>query len=250
MQNYLVFRLYGAMASWGEVAVGELRPSSSYPSRSALLGLLGAALGIRRDDRSGQNALAAGYHFGVKQVSGGSLLRDYHTVQQVHKPQPSAKVSYRTRREEIQRADLTTLLSSREYRCDSLSVVAVTQQPNAPYDLQQLAHAIEYPHFVLCLGRKSCPLAMPLMPELLAADSLKAALDHWSQESVLIEDRRQRYRIPLDRSAPRYYWDAALNSAAGMPASYRLSRLDQPISRDRWQFAPRDEYVFLAGGEA
>ncbi|MGL4603678.1 MAG: CRISPR-associated protein Cas5, partial [Iodobacter sp.] len=57
MSPYLVFRLYGAMASFGEIAVGELRHSAAYPSRSALLGLLGAALGIARSNEAGQQAL-------------------------------------------------------------------------------------------------------------------------------------------------------------------------------------------------
>ena len=32
--NYLVFRLYGPMASWGEIAVGENRHSARYPGKS------------------------------------------------------------------------------------------------------------------------------------------------------------------------------------------------------------------------
>jgi CRISPR system Cascade subunit CasD len=50
MMEYLLFRLYGPLASWGEIAVGESRHTATYPGKSALLGLLAAALGIRRDD--------------------------------------------------------------------------------------------------------------------------------------------------------------------------------------------------------
>ena len=53
--DILVFRLYGPMASWGEIAVGENRHTANYPSKSALLGLLGAALGIERDDEAGSS---------------------------------------------------------------------------------------------------------------------------------------------------------------------------------------------------
>ncbi|WP_198408189.1 type I-E CRISPR-associated protein Cas5/CasD [Pseudogulbenkiania sp. NH8B] len=254
MRDYLVFRLYGAMVSWGEVAVGEQRASASYPSRSALLGLLGAALGVRRDDEAGQARLSRGYRFGVKQVSGGSLLRDYHTVQQVDKPKPGPKVSYRTRREEVTRAELGTLLSSREYRCDSLAVVAVEALPDAPYTLAQLAHALQHPHFPLYLGRKSCPLGLPLAPLQRQAATLKAALDQWvgEHERVLIDDEKEYrcYRLPPDGGPARYYWDARLDAEAGMDASFTVVRLDQPTSRRRWQFAPRSENVHLDGGEA
>ncbi len=44
MDNYLVFQLYAPLAAWGGQAVGQERPSDDHPSRSALLGLLAAAL--------------------------------------------------------------------------------------------------------------------------------------------------------------------------------------------------------------
>lgn len=64
--QYLVFRLYGPMASWGEAAVGGDRPSGLAPSRSAVLGLLGAALGIKRDDASRLDALRASIGIAIK----------------------------------------------------------------------------------------------------------------------------------------------------------------------------------------
>ena len=48
--EYLLFRLYGPLASWGEIAVGESRHTAAYPGKAALIGLLAAALGIRRDE--------------------------------------------------------------------------------------------------------------------------------------------------------------------------------------------------------
>ncbi|HLD44337.1 MAG TPA: CRISPR-associated protein Cas5, partial [bacterium] len=48
--DYLVFQLRAPLSAWGETAVGEYRPTSNYPSNSALLGLLAAALGIDRED--------------------------------------------------------------------------------------------------------------------------------------------------------------------------------------------------------
>ena len=45
MPRYVVFRLAAPLASFGEVAVGERRPTADRPTRSAVIGLLGAALG-------------------------------------------------------------------------------------------------------------------------------------------------------------------------------------------------------------
>ncbi|MEY3760994.1 MAG: hypothetical protein RIR39_2485, partial [Pseudomonadota bacterium] len=96
--DVLVFRLYGPMASWGEIAVGESRHTANYPSKSAIIGLLGAALGIARDDEETQIQLQQGYSLAVELWTAGSLLRDYHTTQV---PDSVGKFTYRTRRDEI-----------------------------------------------------------------------------------------------------------------------------------------------------
>ncbi len=61
MSQYLVFQLHGPMASWGVDAPGEVRHSHELPSRSALLGLLLAALGIRREEEQRLNAFNQHY---------------------------------------------------------------------------------------------------------------------------------------------------------------------------------------------
>ena len=98
MAEYLMMRLYGPMASWGEIAVGKTRRSSVQPSRSALLGLLGAALGIDRNDESKQQSLSGAYRFGVKLEAAGTPLRDFHTTEICR---PSRKITFRSRRQEL-----------------------------------------------------------------------------------------------------------------------------------------------------
>ncbi|OHX15258.1 type I-E CRISPR-associated protein Cas5/CasD [Chromobacterium amazonense] len=252
MREYLVFRLYGPMASWGELAVGEQRASADHPSRSALLGLLGAALGVRRDDEAGQQALSRGYRFGVKLVATGMPLRDYHTVQW---PDIPKKFAYRSRRQEVRdKEKLNTILSSREYRSDSLSAVAVEASPDAPYGLSMLADALRAPVFLPYLGRKSCPLALPLDPKLGGFDTLKQALDSRDDEPLvpgfnLNDDETWPGDIDLDKDRQaRYFWDEAM-ADVGMDATLQLMRHDQPLSRRRWQFEPRREWVYLAGGK-
>ncbi|AMC33242.1 type I-E CRISPR-associated protein Cas5/CasD [Janthinobacterium sp. B9-8] len=242
MSQYLVFRLYGAMASFGEIAVGELRHSAVYPSRSALLGLLAAALGIPRSDEAGQQALINGYRFGVKLIASGTPLRDYHTVQS---PAISKKITYRTRKQEMADKDkLSTILTSREYRTDGLYMVAVDALNDAPFSLQQLAGALDKPIFQLYLGRKSCPLALPLAAIVAEFESLKMALDSRDQQALLPEMLAVSRALRLDRS-PRYFWEQGMDS--GMDATLTQTRSDQPLSRARWQFAPRQELVFMSG---
>lgn len=250
MPRHLVFRLYAPMASWGEAAVGETRPTATYPGRSAILGLVGAALGIRRDDDEGQRCLRNGLQVAVKQRSPGLLLRDYHTVQV---PPSQAKVTHRTRREEllVPKEALNTILSSRDYRCDGLWSVAIRLAAEAGWTLDELKVALERPRFPLYLGRKACPLAAPLVPAVVEAIHWRQALDH-RFESALSPDRTW---LPLVGNAVQderllrlpkqvlYAWEGAADAFDGSEVTNEASEVwDEPLHRRRWQFGPRLEH--------
>lgn len=235
MQDYLVFQLYAPLVSWGDQAVGQERPSADHPSRSALLGLLAAALGIDRSDEQQHTQLSAACCFGIKLYSPGLALRDFHTAQV---PPASKKVKHlHTRRDELQEANLGTILSYRSYRQDSVSVVALWLEGEPTYSLTQLQNALREPRFHLYLGRKACPPAAPLNPELGQFASMKAALDSYTPADEL--------NSLLERAQCRYYWEP--HPASGLQETYRGPRYDQPISRKRWQFASREEAVLLEG---
>ncbi len=233
MKDYLVFQLYAPLISWGTQAVGQERPIEDHPSRSALLGLLAAGLGIDRADQEGHTALASACRFGVKLLAPGLALRDFHTTQV---PPANKKTRhYYTRRDELRGSKLGTMLSFRSYRQDALAVVAVmSDHPNWP--LTRFQRALTAPHFHLYLGRKSCPPALPLNPEIRVADSLKTALDSYAILSDL---------EALFVNKARYYWEAGMD--AGMEHDYHVPCYDQPINRQRWQFVPRDKFVSLGG---
>lgn len=258
--NYLMFRLYGPMASWGEIAVGETRHTAGYPSKSAIIGLLAAALGIKRDNTDKQLQMQTGYAVAVMVYSHGTLLRDYHTAQV---PNSSGKCIYRTRRDEIVigKKWLGTILSSREYRSDALALVAVKELPNALCDLSSLKEHLKKPKFHLYLGRKSCPLAAPINPQIIRdKNNYYEAFQAYRQEQLLPNDkpgdgslnRRDSYWLRLTYER-HYYWEG---DAADFTDSLDLSRMqtrtrhDQPHSRQRWQFSPRQEhYFYCSGGE-
>ncbi len=255
MPSYLVFRLYGAMASWGEIAVGEARHSASHPSRSALLGLCAAALGIERTAEEQQASLARGLCFGIKLDLPGHPLRDYHTIQA---PSTVKKVRHRTRRQELSSRSLNTLLSYREYRTDSLAVVAVQLTSQSQFSLAELAAALRRPIFPLSLGRKSCPLALPLSPQIVEAATLKQALDSPQPSLAALGTRRpeQPWPAPPDRfllrpGETRYFWEEGMVSIddSTLQPAFAFTRHDQPLSRARWQFAPRREWAHLSKGD-
>ncbi|MBA2780719.1 type I-E CRISPR-associated protein Cas5/CasD [Billgrantia kenyensis] len=249
MPRHLVFRLYAPMASWGEAAVGETRPTATYPGRSAILGLVGAALGIRRDDDEGQRRLRKGLQVAVKQRSPGLLLRDYHTVQV---PPSQAKVTHRTRREELSvpKETLNTILSSRDYRCDGLWSVAIRLTPEAVWTLEELTTALEKPRFPLYLGRKACPLAAPLVPTVIEASCWRQALDHRFESALdperswlaLVGNEEKDKRLLRLPDEVLYAWEGAADALDGVAASESSEVWDEPLHRRRWQFGPRTEY--------
>ena len=142
MESFLLFHLYGPMASWGEVAVGELRPSDLHPTRSALLGLLAAALGLRRTERDALAALGAGVRFAGRVDSAGVPLSDYHTAQ-VAPPERKRPALTRADQLRARRDGLQTVLSRRDYRCDALYTIAARPSGESPrWSLAALQEAL------------------------------------------------------------------------------------------------------------
>lgn len=254
--EYLVFRLYGPMASWGEIAVGEARNSGSYPGKSAICGLLGAALGIDRQDEAVQQRLSTGYLQAVKVLRTGHLLKDYHTAQA---PDSVGKFRYRTRRDELIRGKdrLGTVLSSREYRSDAQAIVSLLALDHAPFPLQELQKRLREPVFHLYLGRKSCPLAAPLDPELRQAATFHEALDGYSVKALLpgVQEWQSDQRWLKKDPVTHYYWEGDVDYFTGGSEAFaheriqELVRHDQPLSRQRWQFEPRREYQWSSKQE-
>ncbi len=247
----LIFQLQAPLSSWGEVAVGEYRPSAEYPSQSAIHGLLGAALGVDRGDDAAQSALRTGYRLAVGVLNQGRLLRDYHTAQ-VPSRTDLKKRPHATRRDELSlpKTDLNTILSSRDYRQDAAALVAVQVVADAPYSLTQLAEALKKPKFVLYLGRKSCPVDRPLHPRVLNAETINSAFaDYQQQLAELWQQQLPAHVEPNNLSIHKIAWGDDFGaddlSVVGVERDLSITRKDQVITRQGWQFADRSEHIAL-----
>jgi len=242
MPDYLIFQLYGPLASWGDIAVGETRHSSTHPSKSALIGLVAASLGIERRQEDEQKHLASCYRFYVKTIAHGSFLQDFHTIQTAASLK---KNRYHSRCDLLLRDEklVKTILSTREYRCDAFSLIALQGEAGARYTLSEIKKALLQPKYSLYLGRKSCPLSLPLYPNLIRETAgWKQALDrYWRNLQVKLENSTpfllKSFELLSDRSA--YYWEG---EDPHITADLIAPRYDQPLSRRRWQFSPRQEH--------
>lgn len=241
MPNFLLFTLWAPLGAMGEIAVGERRTGFDRPAKSAIMGLLAAALGIERREEERLRELAEGYGLAIRTDRQASILYDYHTAQV-----PSRRKGGRwtTRRDELAEASLNTVLSKREYREDPWYTLALWAKASPPLGLDELARALERPRFTLWFGRKACPLGLPPSPQLIEAAHLSEAFEQYDRRlseparrlgSVLLRSGRPT-RLHLDR-------DAAVELGPVWRLQGLVRRRDRLLSRRRWQFGLRDELV-------
>ena len=224
------------MASWGETAVGTKRPTALHPGKAAVLGLLAAALGLDRDQDETFSQMSQAYGLAVLVESAGLPLRDYHTAQVPDRTQLKKMGGANTRAEELSAPKLGTILSSRDYRTDGLYYILLWQAaPNPPYSLAELAEALKEPKYHLYLGRKSCPLGLPLQPKVIEATGLKQAC------GLLPEEMPKQFEKLIKAEAGGLFWEDTGREEAIRPRLTNPVR-DLPLSRRRWQFAVRQEH--------
>ncbi|WP_031431467.1 type I-E CRISPR-associated protein Cas5/CasD [Methylomicrobium agile] len=188
MRDYLILKLQGPMQAWGRESFEGLRPSELFPGRSALLGLLGACLGIDRTDRRRLQDLAASVSFAVRVDRQGQKMTDYHTVK-------DAREDYRGLKSH------NTIQTWREYWQDACYTVAIwASRDNAPLHLAAIEQAIKQPIYTPVLGRRNCPLARPLFETKIAAESALAALAQTgANQGTLYSEENSPGAIPLKK---------------------------------------------------
>lgn len=244
MAEFLTFRLYAPLASWGDIAVGGTRPTADHPTRSAILGLVAGAMGFTRDEVDSHRLLDEGLGLAIYAWSTGHLLRDYHTIQT---PRQRRGERYRTRAEELNARAVGTVLSQRDYRCDALYDICLWRWPQASGDitLPDIGNALRRPAFAPYLGRKSCPPALPMNPRLIqAADCLEAfRLRHETGDEAAEMERRIVGDITRDTGDAALYWEG--DAQTPVRATQTVTRRDRPIDRQRWQFTSREEHFAL-----
>ena len=241
MKDYLVFTLYGPLQAWGTIAVGEVRPVASHPTRSGVLGLLAAALGIRRDEEERLAALHESCGFAVRVDAPGERILDYHTVQM---PRARKNRVFYSRRDELgpmldPDEDLNTILSSREYLADACFTACVWFDNEGEFSLEDIAEHLNQPDYTLYLGRKSCPVAAPLSPSVVSAESVPEALGAYDCACRNTFDTRTFLKGLQFADRPFIYSDEKHNAKKYYE---RFTVNDRVLHHGRRQFGPRSEY--------
>jgi len=152
----VALRLHGPLQAWGGPVVGDDRPTLPFPTRSGVLGLVAACMGIPRTDNERLLALADGARVHVRVDTPGTPLVDDQTIQD----NPNAS----TTRQTIQ--------SKRTYLCDASFVAVVV--PGSTSTVDKIFRSLTRPVFAPFLGRRTCVPSTPLLlaPEVTGEDPL------------------------------------------------------------------------------
>lgn len=170
----LLLRLAAPLQAWGSSSKFIVRSTEREPTKSGVIGMIAAAMGIQRNDDAKKLAPLAQLRFGVRADKEGILLKDFHMVH-----------GYKM-------ADVT----ERYYLSDAV-FLAVLECDDKKL-LEEIATALQKPVYPLYLGRKSCPPTLPVVLGVKDEDMLTAL----KNEPFLYEnDRRKNVRISYEVSS-------------------------------------------------
>lgn len=204
----LLLRLVGPLQSWGTTSRFDERDTGKEPSKSGVLGLLAAALGIERDNWIDLEPLCR-LRMGVRHDRPGVPKRDYQTAQRVISADGS-KVH-------------DTAVTCRHYLADAAFLVGLCGEDRA--HLERVHAALADPVWPLALGRKSYVPSEPVwMPDAVVDADLREALSHWPAIA------------PISAGQPRVPCILSLESTDRSG----LMKMDQPLSSfAERRFGPR-----------
>lgn len=137
----LLLRFAAPLQSWGSNSKFDIRTTEREPTKSGVIGMIAAALGIRREDSPEKLKELSELRFGVRVEKEGKLLKDFHTA----RPPKSKNAN----------------ITYRYYLADAVFLVALCSDDTEL--LNKIKNALEKPVFPLFLGRRSCPPTLPLV---------------------------------------------------------------------------------------
>ena len=159
----LLLRLVGTMQSWGTTSRFDQRDTGKEPSKSGVVGLLAAAMGIDRENWVDVEPLTH-LSMGIRHDRPGMPKRDYQTAQHIISAD----------RSKIHETAVTT----RDYLADAAFLVGLVGEDRIL--LERIHAALLNPVWPLFLGRKSYVPSEPIWMESAVQDvPLREALARW-----------------------------------------------------------------------
>lgn len=208
----ILLKLKGPMQSWGTSSHFETRNTDYYPSKSALIGIIAASFGYRRDQEQKIKELNE-LDFALRIDQPGMLLRDYHIAKKYKKTG------------EFER----TYVTNRYYMEDAVFVVAISHANDRR--AEEIYEALQHPYFSPFMGRRSCPVPLDFIIKMTEEDAVTALEKLEWQAAEWYKKKYADYR-------PEIYADKAL-----IPQGIATMRKDYVISfsQKERKYGPRFE---------
>lgn len=185
----------------------------------------------------------------------GNPIDDYHTIQTPSEQaiKNDRKKNCWTRVDEISainwrviqsksNKEAGAIQSRRTYYCDALYSVALCEDTENLIDwkvfddktnkLNSLIGFMEQPQFLLYLGRKSCPLSLPLQAQVISGLNSQQAINN-----AVFSYQEELSQLTEKQTSVTWYSEEPLPNS-----QMKMTRRDQPVNKISWQFTEREEY--------
>ena len=167
------------MQSWGSESMYDNRETDSMPTKSGVIGIIAAALGMKRNENL-EELQSLG--FGVRIDLQGIKLNDFQITEMGGK--------------------LNSNLSNRAYLSDAIFLAGL-ESADVEF-LKKIEDALKHPKYSVFLGRRSCPPTQPLVLGIRNSELYPSLLDEnwlvpeWRQESLFRYTDNLYLRIIMD----------------------------------------------------
>lgn len=174
----ILLKFAGPLQSWGTSSHFETRMTDYYPSKSAVIGLIAASFGYRRDEDDKIQKLNY-LDFAVRVDQEGVLIRDYHIAQKYNSTGKFER-SY---------------VTNRYFLEDAVFVVAISSDDENWMD--EIYEAIKNPYFQPYMGRRSCTIPSDFIIDKTELGAIEALNELEWQASDWYQKKNPNYRAEV-----------------------------------------------------
>ena len=217
--QYVILTLEAPMMSFGSDAVDNRRPTAVFPGRSMLTGLIGNALGWRRQDGRQLQELQERIRYAARMEhsdqGGVTIAQDFQTVELSRKDRLWTTSGVPERREGDATSPKMRELRYLEYVVESRAVVALRLEgPGEHPTLEEVGHSLQWPARPLHIGRKCCVPQGMIFAGFRDADTATQALmaepSEWPANTFQWDPGEGDHNVRSDRE----YWTSDLKDWA------------------------------------
>ena len=214
----LLLKFAGPLQSWGTDSKFETRYTDFYPSKSAVIGMIAASFGYRRDEDEKIKQLND-LDFAVRVDQRGNLLRDYQ-IATAYKPDGRFERNY---------------VTNRYYLEDAIFVVAIGGEDDF---IDKIEQSLKNPYFQTFFGKRS----NPINPDFILDKTSKGVVESlenisWQAGNWYKKEYKNKSRVELE-----VYIDGDLIKES--VSKFRKDRVES-FSQKHRQFGYRGEKRYV-----